>query len=418
MTRRAQHDPEHYDALETRAPAAREAELAARLPALVALAKEKSAHYARALADIDPREIDGRDALIRLPVLRKADLPEAMRAAPPFGGLNLVPPGRMRRVFASPGPIYEAEAKRADFWRTARALYASGFRSGDLIHNCFAYHFTPAGAMFEAGAFALGCAVFPAGPGATEQQARAMADLQPRGYVGTPDFLKIVLEKADEQGLDVASLERAHVTGGAFPPSLQSWYAARGIDAYQSYGIADLGMIAYETPARDGLVVDEEILVEIVRPGTGDPVAAGEVGEVLVTCFSPALPLIRFATGDLSAVLPGSSPCGRTNMRIKGWLGRADQSVKVKGIFVHPLQIADVARRHPEIARCRLIVARRDERDEMVLHVECASASAPVEAIAQSLHDVTKLRGEVRLAAPGSLPDDGKIIEDARSPAG
>jgi len=405
----------YYDDLEIRDPAEREADLMRRLRAHLAHAKAHAPAYAEALAGIDPAGIDGRAALARLPVIRKSDLPERQRARPPFAGLAAVAPGAMLRLYASPGPIYDAEGGGPDYWRTARALHATGFRPGDVVHNCFSYHFTPAGAMFETGAHALGCAVVPAGPGNTEIQARAIADIRPAGYVGTPDFLKTILEKADELGLDAGSLRRAHVTGGPYLPPLRSFYEGRGIEVYQSYGTADLGLIAYETAGREGLVVAEDVIVEIVRPGTGDPVPEGEVGEVVVTGFSAVYPLIRFATGDLSAVLPGRSPCGRTNMRIRGWMGRADQTTKVKGMFVHPGQIAEVLRRHG-LARGRLTVESAEGQDRMVLTVESPTPDpALAAAVAATLQSVTKLRGTVEHAAPGSLPNDGKVIDDRRS---
>jgi phenylacetate-CoA ligase len=319
-------------------------------------------------------------------------------------------------VFSSPGPICEPEGAAPDYWRLARALFAAGFRPGDLIHNCFSYHFTPAGSMLETGAHALGCTVFPGGVGQTEQQVQAMADLEPDGYVGTPSFLRIVLEKADELGIALARLRKALVSGEPFPPALRDALAARGIHGYQVYATADVGTIAYETPAREGLVVDEGVLVEIVRPGTGDPVAPGDVGEVVVTTLTNVdYPLIRFGTGDLSAVLPGPSPCGRTNMRIRGWLGRADQTTKVKGMFVHPSQVAAIARRHPEIVRARLVVDNPEGNDRMTLHVEVPpNRSSRADAIVESIREVTKLRGEVAFHAPGALANDGKVIDDLR----
>ncbi len=366
-----------------------------------------------------------RAALARLPVLRKHELIErqrARRADDPFGGFSTLrrgaAPSRERRalkVFASPGPIYEPESARPDYWRMARALFAAGFRAGDLVHNAFSYHFTPAGSMMESGAAALGCTVFPAGTGQSEQQAQAMADLRPNGYAGTPSFLRIVLEKADEMGLALPSLTKASLGGEAFPASLRDWLRARGVDAYQSYGTADLGLIAYETAAREGLVVDEGVIVEIVRVGSGDPVEAGEVGEVVVTTLNPDYPLIRFGTGDLSALLPGPCPTGRTNQRIRGWLGRADQATKVRGMFVHPAQVAEIVRRHREVGRARLVVEGEMADDRMTLRVEVAERPDGLAArLEQSIRDVTKLRGAVELAAPGELPNDGKVIDDLR----
>ncbi|CAG0952795.1 phenylacetate-CoA ligase [Burkholderiales bacterium] len=411
---------DHFDALETRDPDARERTMLERLPKQIAHARTHAPAFARLLADVDPASVTSRAALARVPVTRKSDLSDLQKAARPFGGLAATGWGGgragVRRVFASPGPIYEPEGAAPDYWRLARALHAAGFRAGDLVHNTFAYHFTPAGSMLETGAHALGCTVFPAGTGQTEQQVQAMADLKPDGYVGTPSFLRIILEKADEAGVSLASVTKALVSGEAFPSSLREALAARGIAAYQAYATADVGCIAYETPARDGLVVDEGVLVEIVRPGTGDPVPQGEVGEVVVTALANTdYPLIRFGTGDLSAFLSGVSPCGRTNVRIRGWMGRADQTTKVKGMFVHPSQVAEIARRHPEIVKARLVVDNPDAQDRMTLHVEVASnASSRTEAIVASIRDVTKLRGEVSFHAPGALPNDGKVIDDCR----
>ena len=411
---------DHYDALETRDPEARERAILERLPKQIAHAKAHAGAFARLLADVDPASVTSREALARLPVTRKSELAEIQKSSHPFGGLAASGwgggrPG-VKRVFASPGPIYEPEGGAPDYWRLARALHAAGFRAGDLVHNTFAYHFTPAGSMLETGAHALGCTVFPAGTGQTEQQVQAMADLRPDGYVGTPSFLRILLEKADEAGTPITSLRKALVSGEAFPPSLRDALAARGVAAYQVYATADVGSIAYETPSREGLVVDEGVLVEIVRPGTGDPVAPGEVGEVVVTVLANAdYPLIRFGTGDLSAFLPGVSPCGRTNARIRGWMGRADQTTKIKGMFVHPSQVATIARRHPEIAKARLVVDNPEMQDRMTLHVEVApNASSHAEAIVASIREVTKLRGEVAFHAPGELPNDGKVIDDLR----
>ncbi|WP_298375988.1 AMP-binding protein [Azospirillum sp.] len=404
-----------YDDLETRSSDQREATLFAALPAHLAHAKAAAPHFTRILAEVDPAAIRDRATLATLPVTRKADLIALQQAALPFGGLAAVEIGRLARVFASPGPIHDPEPHGKDPWRSARALFASGFRAGDLAHNCFAYHLTPAGSMFETGAHAIGCAVIPAGTGNTETQAQVIAHLKPRGYIGTPDFLKIILEKADALGLDGSSIRIGNVSGGPYLPDARAFYEARGVDVYQSYGTADLGIVAYETPARAGLVVDEGAIIEIVRPGTGDPVAEGEVGEVVVTIFNPAYPLIRFATGDLSAVLPGTSPCGRTNMRLKGWMGRADQTTKVKGMFVHPSQIADVLRRHPQVGKARLVVGRQDASDTMTLRCEAAeSGEALAAAIRDSLTAITKLKGVVEFVAPGGLPNDGKVIDDAR----
>lgn len=399
---------EHYDALETRSADARAAWVAAALPRQLAHARAQTTHYRRALDGI------ADDApLASMPVTRKSALIAAQAEEPPFGGVVAAPLGALARVYASPGPIHEPEADARDYWRFARALYATGLRAGDLLHNCFAYHFTPAGFMLEGGARALGCPVFPAGTGNTEAQARAAAHLQPRCYSGTPDFFKTILEKGDELGLDLSSLRLGHVTGGAYLPSLRAWYAERGLVVLQSYGTADLGLVAYESEAREGLIVDEGVLVEIVRPGTGDVVPEGEVGEVLVTTFNPHHPLLRFATGDLSAVLPGVSPCGRTNERIRGWMGRADQAAKVRGMFVRPEQIAAVLAAVPGVLRARLVVALDGERDTMMLRAEAADAAiAP--ALERALADATKLRGAVEIVPPGSLPNDGRVIDDTR----
>jgi phenylacetate-CoA ligase len=411
---------EHFDRLETRPPEVREQAQLAALPARIALAKSRAPAYARILAAFEPAAITTRADLARLPVTRKSELLELQRAQRPFGGFAARRWGEAKRVFMSPGPLYEPEGWDADYWRLARALFAAGFRAGDLVHNCFSYHLTPAGAMLETGANALGCTVFPGGVGQTEQQVHAMADLQPDGYVGTPSFLKIILEKADELGIQLPRLKKALVSGEAFAPSLQAALAARGIAAYQVYASADLGTIAYESEARDGLIIDEGVLLEIVRPGTGDPVAAGEVGEAVVTTLvTTEYPLIRFGTGDLSALLPASlhtpSACGRTNLRIQGWLGRADQTTKVKGMFVHPAQVAEVIRRHPEIIKARLVVDNPEGDDRMTLHVELPGGrSTDAAAIIGSIRDVTKLRGEIAVCAPGALTNDGKVIEDRR----
>jgi phenylacetate-CoA ligase len=406
---------EHYDALETRAPAERERDLMARLPAQVGIARSASAHFSRVLADVDPARVATRAELARLPVTRKSALMELQRAAMPFGGLNATPVSGLARIFVSPGPIYDPEGRRPDFWRTARGLFAAGFRPGDVVLNCYSYHLTPAGSMFETGLHRLGCAVIPGGVGQTEMQARVIADLRPVGYVGTPSFLKLILEKCDELGADSSSIRRALVSGEAFLPPVREFVRARGIDAYQAYGTADLGVIAYETAAREGLVVDEEVILEIVRPGTGTPVAEGEVGEVVVTPFNADYPLVRFATGDLSAVLPGASPCGRTNTRIKGWMGRADQTTKARGLFVHPEQVAQVVGRHG-LGKARLVVGNDGGNDTLVLRVERDGAPDPglVQAVEATLRDVTKLRGDVHFVASGSLPNDGKVIEDVR----
>lgn len=405
---------EYFDALETRSPEVRERQQMAALPSLIGFAKSYAPAFGELLADVDAEAVTTREALAKLPVIRKSELLERQQASRPFGGFVGDWRGRVARVYASPGPIYEPEGRVGDYWRTARAMFAAGFRAGDLVHNSFSYHMTPGGWIMEAGVLALGGTVFPGGVGQTEQQVQAIAELRPDAYAGTPSFLKILLDKADELKLDVSSLKKALVSGEAFPPSMRDALAARGVQGYQAYATADLGVIAYETPAREGLVADEGVIIEIVRPGTGDPLSVGEVGEVVVTAFNRDYPLIRFGTGDLSAVLPGVSPCGRTNLRIKGWLGRADQTTKIKGMFVHPSQVAAVLKRHPEVARARLVVDNAAGQDRMVLNCECAADAALGEAIVASLREITKLRGEVAFQAPGSLPNDGKVIEDVR----
>lgn len=405
---------DHYDALETRDPAAREAALFARLPEVLRKAMAAPA-YANLLRGSDPASITSRDALAGLPVLRKSELPALHKAAPPFGGFVADKPGSFARLFTSPGPIFEPEGRQADPWRGARALFAAGFRAGDVVLNTFSYHLTPGGFIFDASARALGCAVIPAGPGNTEQQFELIEAYRPVGYSGTPDFLKILLDAAATAGRDVSSIKRALVSGAAFPKSLQEEMKARGVEAYQAFGTADLGLIAFETAAREGMTVNEDLILEIVKPGTGDPVAPGDVGEIVVTSLDPHHPWIRLALGDLTAALPGTSPCGRTNMRIKGWMGRADQTTKVKGMFVRPEQIAEIGRRHPELGRLRLVVSRAGEADAMTLRAECASALDALQSeVAATLRAVTKLGGTVELVGTGSLPNDGKVIADER----
>jgi phenylacetate-CoA ligase len=406
--------PDHYDALETRDPAVREHEQAAALPGIVARAMTAPG-WAKHLKGIDPKSVNSRAALAKLPVLRKADVAALQKENPPFGGLNVTAPGKARRLLMSPGPIFEPEGEGKDWWGSARACYAAGFRAGDIVHNSFAYHLTPGGFILEAGLHALGCAVIPGGVGNTEQQLEAIAHYRPSGYVGTPDFLKILLDTAEKTGKDAASIKRALVSGAALPASLRDELAQRSVAVLQCYATAELGVIAYESGAREGMIVNESVIVEIVRPGTGDPVAEGDVGEVVVTSFNPDYPMIRLGTGDLSALLPGVSPCGRSNARIKGWMGRADQTAKVKGMFVHPKQIAEVAARHPQLVRLRLVVGREGEQDSMTLMAECAAPDAALEAtVAATLQSVTKLKGAVKLVAPGALPNDGKVIADER----
>jgi phenylacetate-CoA ligase len=404
----------HFDDLETREPSARERAYAARLSQSVGNAMQAPG-WAQQLAGVDPQAVTSRAALVKLPILRKADLPALQKNSPPLGGLNVVAPGKARRLLMSPGPIFEPESQSEDSAGAARALFAAGVRSGDIVHNSFSYHLTPGGWMLEAGAHALGCAVIPGGVGNTEQQVEAIAHFRAGAYTGTPDFLKVLLDTAQKLGKDVSCLKRGLVSGAALPASLRDELGGRGVTVRQCYAIAEAGVIAYETEALAGMVANEHLLVEIVRPGTGDPVPEGEVGEVVVTTFNPDYPMIRLATGDLSAVLSGASPCGRTNLRIRGWMGRADQTTKIKGMFVRPEQVAEIARRHRELGRLRLTVTRAQEQDVMTLSAECASpADGLADAISAALASVTKLRGEVVLVAPGSLPNDGKVIADER----
>lgn len=404
----------HYDTRETRDPAAREAELFSRLPDVLRRAMAAPA-YAERLRGVDPDSITDRAALAKLPVLRKSELPALHKAAPPFGGFVTEPPGAFARLFTSPGPIFEPEGAHADPWRGARALFAVGFRPGNVVLNTFSYHLTPGGFIFDTSARALGCAVIPAGPGNTDAQLELIEAYRPIGYSGTPDFLKILFDAAAAAGRDVSSIKRAMVSGAAFPPSLQAEIKSRGVDAYQAFGTADLGLIAFETPAREGMVVNEDLILEIVKPGTGEPVAEGDVGEIVVTSLDSHHPWMRLALGDLTAALPGKSPCGRTNMRIKGWMGRADQTTKVKGMFVRPEQVAEIGRRHPELGRLRLVVTRLDESDTMTLKAECSSSSDALrDQIVATLRSVAKLGGQVELVARGSLPNDGKVIADER----
>jgi phenylacetate-CoA ligase len=407
-------ESQFYDQLETRDPEQRELAQFNLLPDLVRNAMAAAPGWAEHLKGIDPSTVNSREALARLPVLRKSALHALQARRPPFGGFVTSPASEVARVFMSPGPIFEPEGRGADWWRAARALYAAGVRNGDIVHNTFAYHLTPGGWILDSGARALGCAVIAAGPGNTEQQIEAIQALKPSVYVGVPDYLKILLDKARDMGKDATSFKKAVVSGGALFPSLRAEYRQRGVATFQTYATADLGIVAYESPSLDGMIVDEGMIVEIVRPGTGDPVPPGEVGEVLVTSFNRDYPMIRFATGDLSAVLPGISPCGRTNMRIKGWLGRADQTTKVKGMFVHPEQMAELARRHAGVGRVRLVVGRSGEQDIMTLRAEAADATLKAK-LAETLHAVTKLKGEVEIVAPGSLPNDGKVIADERT---
>jgi phenylacetate-CoA ligase len=408
-----------FDELETRDPAERERRLFQLLPEQIANAQKNAPALAKILDGVDPLSVTDRAALTKLPVIRKSELIDRQKESypdrDPFGGLTALPTGQLARIFASPGPIYDPEAPRADYWRLGRALHAAGFRRGDIIHNTFAYHLTPAGSMLESGAHAIGCAVIPAGTGNTELQVRVIADVKPKGYVGTPSFLKIVLDKAREMNVELPSLKLALVSGEALPPSLRAEFKERGIDMLQCYATADLGLVGYESRANEGLIVDEWLIVEIVRPGTGDPVAPGEVGEVVVTTLNPDYPVIRFATGDLSALQPGQSACGRTNMRLKGWMGRADQTTKVRGMFVHPHQVAEILKRHPAVRKGRLVVDRDHDNDTMTLRCEIEGEQRGLDAaIGDSIQAITKMRGKVEFVPPGGLPNDGKVIDDVR----
>ncbi|MEI8151487.1 MAG: AMP-binding protein [Hyphomicrobiales bacterium] len=407
--------PDHHDALETRDPAARERDQFARLPEAIARAMSAPG-WARHLKGVDPKSVASRAALAKLPLLRKSELLALQKEYPPFGGFNVTPPGKARRLHMSPGPIFEPEGMAADFGGAARAAFAAGFRPGDIVHNSYSYHLTPGAYIMEAGVHALGCAVVPGGVGNTEQQLDAIAHYKPAGYLGTPDFIKILLDTAQKAGKDASSIKRGLVSGAALPASLRAELATRGVSVLQCYAIAETGVVAYESEAQQGMILNENLILEIVRPGTGDPVADGEVGEVVVTSFNPDYPMIRLATGDLSAVMAGASPCGRTNTRIKGWMGRADQTTKVKGMFVHPEQIAEVASRHAGVGRVRLVVSREAEQDVMTLHAEAEAAAHAglADGLAGTLASVTKVRGAVKLVAPGSLPNDGKVIADER----
>ena len=410
----------YYDALERRPPKKREAELLAALPKFLTHAKRKAPGWARILKDVDAARVTTRAALAKLPVTRKSELAELQKTLPPLGGLNATPVAKLAKLFVSPGPVYDPEGQGKDWWRTARSLYAAGFRPGELVLNAFSYHFTPAASMVEHGALAIGCTVVPGGTGQTEMQAAAIRDLRLTAFAGTPSFLKLIVEKADELKIDIASLDKAIVGAEYLPPALRQAMRARGIRVQQLYATADLGLLAYESALPDGtvtegMILEESLILEIVRPGTGDPVAAGEVGEVVVTSLNKDYPLIRFATGDLSAVLAGTSPCGRTNTRIRGWMGRADQTTKVRAMFVTPGQIDEVLRRHKEVLKARLVVAGETGNDSMTLKCEVGERAAGLAAaIVASIRDVTKLRGEVELVSPGTLPNDGKVIDDTR----
>tara|TARA_R110002020_G_scaffold316361_6_gene531511 strand:- start:42474 stop:43727 length:1254 start_codon:yes stop_codon:yes gene_type:complete len=410
----------YFDERETRAPETREQETFESLRALLDRSLRRLPVLDAWLGHPDPASLRDRAALAQLPVLRKPDLMQMQESSPPFGGLADPDALRGTRVFMSPGPVWEPQGLGVDPWASARAMFAAGFRAGDVIHNSLVYHMTPGGFILDEGARALGCLVFPAGGGNTEAQVDAAVRLKPSGYTGTPDFLKIILEKADELGRDLTSFKRALVSGGALFPSLRQYYADRGVSVLQCYATADLGVIAYESSdasgaPHPGMIVNEDIIVEIVRPGTDDPVPEGEVGELVVTTLNPGYPLVRFGTGDLSAIMPGVSPCGRSGPRIQGWMGRADQRTKVKGMFVDPKQIAQVLNAHPEIARARLVVSRSRDIDVMTLKVEPAPGAEPeTAAVETTLAAIAKLRGTVEIATPGSLPNDGKVIADER----
>lgn len=408
---------EYFDSLETRTSDDRLSALLGELPEQLAHAVSYAPAFQELYKGIDLTSIVSLEALQGLPVLRKEELLQRQHDMRPFGGFVGQWRGRVGRVFASPGPIYEPEGRNPDYWRTARAFFAAGFRAGDLVHNSFSYHMTPGAWVAESGANALGCTIFPAGSGQVEQQIQVMLDLKPDAYCGTPSFLKILLNKMDELGVEIPSLKKVMVSAEYFSPELRQALAVRGVGGFESYITADVGLIAYETTAHDGLVVDEKIIVEIVRPGTNETVPAGEVGEVVVTTFNRDYPLIRFGTGDLSAILPGTSSCGRTNIRIKGWMGRADQATKVKGVFVHPKQVADVVQRHPEIHKARLVVGSANGQDCMTLRCEGSGDRALSTAVIASLREITKLRGEMVFCSPGDLPNDGIVIEDTRSQA-
>ncbi len=407
---------EHFDDLETRDPQQREAALMAALPKQIAHVLANTTYFAEKFKGVKAADINSRAALAKLPVTRKSSLLAQQRSAPPFGGMNGVPISKLAHIYMSPGPIFEMDAEGHDFWRGARAMFAAGFRAGDIVHNTFSYHLVPAGLMMESSARAIGCPVIPAGVGNTEMQLDIIELVKPTAYAGTPSFLKILLDKGKELGRDVSSLKKALVGAEALPPSLRKEFIDRGVFTLQSYGTADLGTIAYESQAMEGMIIAEDIIVEIVRPGTDDPVPEGEVGEVVVTALNPVYPLIRFGTGDLSAILPGQSPCGRTNGRIKGWMGRADQRTKVKGMFVDPEQVIQVQKRHGELGKVRLVVDWQNKADVMTLHAEVAGGGSPELAttIEGTIQTVCKVRGKVKFVAPGSLANDGKVIDDIR----
>ncbi|MCH7935879.1 MAG: AMP-binding protein [Proteobacteria bacterium] len=411
-------DSEYYDELEIRDPEEREILLFEALGRHLRATKEDSPYFGETFKDVGPGDVKSRADMVKLPITRKSDLPALQKKDPPLAGMTNIAPSNFIRLYQSPGPTYEGEADGNDWWRLGRAMYAAGIRPGDIIHNTFSYHLTPAGMMVEAGAQAIGCTVIPAGTGQTEQQVQAIGHLRPNAYTGTPSFLKILLDAAHEAGVDASCIKKAVVSGEALPEALRQEFKAAGILALQAYASADLGLIAYESKAMQGLIVDDRIIVEIVRPGSGEPVPDGDIGEVIVTSLNREYPLIRFATGDLSSVMGGQSPCGRTGMRLTGWKGRADQAAKVKGMFVTPGQIAEVLKRHPEVAKARLIIDQKDAKDEMTLLCEAAGEARGddmlVIAVAKTLQGLTSLKGAVRLVPPGSLPNDGLVIEDKR----
>ncbi len=404
---------QHFDDLETRDPEDREAALFAALPSQIRMSMDNASGWAAHLNGVDPDAVTSREALAELPVLRKPELKDQQTAHPPFGGFAAIDTAQAHRIFMSPGPIFEPQGPEADAWAGARALYAAGLRRGDIVHNSLAYHLTPGGFILDSSAIALGCTVIPAGIGNTELQLDTIAHLKPVAYTGIPDFLKVLLDKAAELGKDVSSIKKGFVSGAALPETLRAELKDRGVDVLQAYATAELGVVSFESEALEGMTVNEGIILELVKPGTGEPVGDGEVGEIVVTNFSPSYPMIRFGTGDMSAVLPGVSPCGRTNMRIRGWMGRADQRTKVKGMFVDPAQINDISKRHPELGRLRLVVTRENEQDVMTLKAE-NGGDVVVQDLEETVQSICKVRGRVELVGAGSLPNDGKIISDER----
>jgi phenylacetate-CoA ligase len=404
-----------FDRLETRSPASREAALFRALRGVLSVARPRAPALRAQLRGIDIAKIRSRGDLARIPVIRKSELKARQNQAAPFGGLAATRASALKRLLVSPGPIFEPEGYAADWWGAARALFAGGLRKGDILLNCFSYHLTPGGHIMESGAHAIGCAVIPGGVGNSEQQVEAIHHLRPNSYCGTPDFLKILLDKADELHRDSSSIRNAMVSGATLPAGLRAEMSRRGVDVRQNYATAELGVVAYESEAAEGLIVNEGVIVEIVEPGADAPVAEGEMGEVVVTRLNHDYPLLRFGTGDLSAMVKGMSPCGRTNHRIKGYLGRTDQTTKIKGMFVHPAQLAEISKRHPELTKVRLVVTRNSEQDVMTLKAEGNSCGPLLrKAVEVTLQSVTKLRGKVEIVPPGALPNDGKVIADER----